>query len=241
MLSIVQHVFNTWTSGTTVAVTITANAAGNLLIVSQANSPGNLTLTGVTDNASGGSNSYSSFPGSTVQPDATRVAEVWYCLQAAHAGATTITATFNGTPTANTTVFVQEVSGFITPAIDGNGVTSSSVGAVTLAGGTITITNLPARSDFLLGICYGEFVINQNPTTGNEFTGLDVSVPGAQSQAVCALITSGTGPHNASWTQTGSNNLLTSTVAFKETTPVIPVSQVKVQQPFLLSPQQRTM
>lgn len=212
-LSLVQHkVAQTTASQLTVAVTVTSTAVGALLVVCTGNN-GTRTVVSVTDNATGGSNTYVQASGAagTTGVDQT---DVWYCLSAAHAGATTVTVTFSGVAgTFNKEAWVFEVSGFTSAAFDlAANVTNGTGVASTDTGASVTTTS---TTGFLVGVITTSFTIAANPKAGNEFTsGGDIS---ATSDAACSLISSTATAHQPVWTDgTATASFCSSTAAFKE-------------------------
>lgn len=207
-ISLVQHKFNSSASGTTVAVTIAANSAGNLIVVGAGGGSSSVTVTGVTDNATGGSNTYVQASGARATATGHMV-DCWYVLSAAHAGATTVTVTFSGSISGD--AFVMEVSGFTNCALDVVGVVNNGAQSGGLAvGATVTTTS---TTGFIIAADITNNAVGANPHSGNEFTsGGDVD---ANSNAACSLISTTAAAHQPVWDDNGT--IFTSnTVAFKE-------------------------
>jgi hypothetical protein len=212
-LTEVQHKKNfSAANATTVAVTIAANSAGNLIAVGTDNNSSR-TVIGVADNATGGSNTYVQAT-SALGTNGGDSVDVWYVLSAAHAGATTVTVTFSGAAgTFSKNAWVMEVSGFITAGFDlANNVTNGTGSGTDDNGASVTTTS---TTGFVIGVMATGGTITGNPKTGNEFTaGGDIS----GGNAACSLISSTAAAHKPVWTDTGSNQTNAgSTAAFKET------------------------
>lgn len=95
-------------SGGNLPITVAATSAGNtLVVVGVAVSGGQALITGVTDNASGGSNTYTKAIGAGNS-------SVWYCLNAPNGGATIVTIVYTSGKSQG---WVVEESG--TSALDG--------------------------------------------------------------------------------------------------------------------------
>ena len=149
-------------------ITVPATTAGNLIVVCVMAGNGNNRVTSVTDNATGGSNTYVQCTGArsavtTGINGNRRFSDIWYCEGAARGGATTITVNFNNN-TANfpSGVGVLEYSGALsTGAFLTAGANSGSanpavcpslsvstdgdvlVTCITLAGGSVTSVASP--------------------------------------------------------------------------------------------------
>ena len=210
-ITVVQHKHAAWASGSTIAVTITANSASNMLVVCAANRT-TLTVSTVADNATGGSNTYTQFgAGSAHGVNGTRESDCFKTLSAAHAGATTVTVTFSGTVTNSAHAEVWEVSGFVTAAEDGgnhNGTTGANP-----AGASVTTTS---TTGFCVGALETNGSLTANPAAGNEFTSGGDSASGADNYGFVSLISSTAAAHNPAWTAT-SAAWVESTACFKET------------------------
>jgi hypothetical protein len=137
-------------SGTTCAETITSSGSGNLLVVSTLVSAAAITVTSVTDNATGGSNTY-------VQATSSRAAttvlsgDIWFAKNSSP-GATTVTVHFNNS-SAGCVVQTMEYAGADVSApfeigISGTGLTSTT--AITAS----TTTSLPG--DLIFAAVGGE-------------------------------------------------------------------------------------
>ncbi|HMD31667.1 MAG TPA: hypothetical protein VKG84_07140 [Candidatus Acidoferrales bacterium] len=218
--SIVQHQKGTSTaSAVTVAVSVTSTSAGNSLIACPANL-GNRTVSGVTDNAAGGTNTYTQGVGSQDTQNNTTVGNVdcWYALNTSHGGATAITVTFSGAAgTFGKAVFFYEVAGFTTAAFDA---AANLAGAGQGAGTTDTGAPVTTTSTkgFVVGIICSAAFVASNPASGNAFNAggdTDGAVTGC---AAASLISTTAAAHTPVWTDGASGRVFnSSTTAFKET------------------------
>lgn len=209
-ISIVQHVAKAQAAGSSsIAITVAATSAGNLLVVIVGGNPNTVTISSVTDNATGGSNTYAQRSGAR-GTDASRFIDCWRSLSAAHGGATTITITGSGANVEDAEFW--EVSGFTTAgddvaAVVNNGVQSGG----TATGAAVTTTS---TTGFIVAGDMTSAGVTANPKAGNEFTsGGDID---ANSNAFCSLISTTAASHQPAWSDTGTS-FTSNTVAFKET------------------------
>src|SRR5260221_1950926 len=168
LTSLVQHkVGETALNQATVAITVASTSAGNLGVVGAMNT-GTLTVTGVADNAAGGSSVYTQVPSATFNGTANDKGDVWVCTSL-KAGVTTVTITFSIADTSIKDGFFCEVSGLTSPVTDGVSVLSAQTGAgdSTDTGAAVTTT---VTDGFIFAAIVTSNSITQNPKTGNEFT-----------------------------------------------------------------------
>lgn len=208
-IAIVQHggVVNDGTNGNTAVGTISSTTA-NLIVCAISRSV-NDTVTGVIDNIG---NTYIQATSARGGAGAS-FCDVWYCATAG-AGVTTVTVTYTITSTATRKLDVFEVSGFTTAGLDvaagggHNGIANVYVGE------TLTTTS---TSGFIVGTINMTSTVDQNPTTGNEFTsGGDLIGTGG---AACSLLSVTATTHTPSWhcTALPTAAYSNSVAAFKET------------------------
>lgn len=230
-ITLVQHKSNSSASGTTLAVTIAANSANNLIVVVAGGGSATITVTGVSDNATGGSNTY--VQAASARATATgHMIDCWYVLSAAHAGATTVTVTFSSSISGD--AFVMEVSGFTTAALDVVGTVNNGVQSGGQAtGASVTTTS---TTGFIIAGDITNAGVTANPHAGNEFTsGGDVD---GNSNAACSKISSTAAAHQPVWDDTGTV-FVSNTVAFKESSGssgVFEDDSFKVSIPGLIEP-----
>jgi hypothetical protein len=214
MTALVQHATNGTTANqATVAVTIAASTAGNHIIVGAGNN-GGLTVTGVTDNATGGSNVYSQIAGAQSDRDggAGGKGDVWASLSTPRGGATTVTITFSSATTNVKVGFVDEVSGLVGASLDVAAVVNQQTTGTTDSGASVTTSS---TDGFVFGLCITGNGITANPAAGNEFTaGGDIESV-ISLWAACSLISTTAAAHQPKWTDTAGQNFCASTVAFK--------------------------
>lgn len=198
-------------SGKTLTVSIPATTAGDMIVVAVGGSSSSRTVSSVTDNAIGGSNTYTQV--SNARHTATNIfADVWVSLKTANSGATVVTITYSNNVTLRDAE-VWVVSGFSNATVDvvsgiNNGVTSGG----TSTGASVTTTT---PVEFIAAFITSSATVTANPKTGNEFTsGGDINGNG---DAGASLITTTAGAHQPVWTDTGTA-FASATVAFKENT-----------------------
>jgi hypothetical protein len=217
MTTLVQHkVGETSANQATVDVTVTSTTAGNLGVVCGMNT-GTLTISGVADNAPGGSSVYAQVPGSTFHGNANDMGEVWRCLSL-KGGATTVTITFSAADTSIKDGFFSEVSGLSSPVTDGVNTVSAQTGAGTTDTGAAITTG--ATDGIAFGYINTSGGVVSNPAGGNEFTsGGDVQA--TTGNAAVSLIYTTAASHTPVWTDVNSGATYgAATVAFKSgTTP----------------------
>jgi hypothetical protein len=187
-------------------LSIPATGTGNLIAVAVMFS-GGTSITRISDNASGGGNTYvSAGARSTVGPLST---EIWYAVNS-KPGATLVTPTFTAaSPHVELTAW--EVSG----------VSSLAPDAVGIASGSITVNNVPGPAvttkqpgDFVLSVLFSGSASFSSISSGNEFTN-DFKTFG-NGWAHITSNSSSAGTHQASWfTSAPSGRYCASTVAFR--------------------------
>ena len=186
-------------------LTIPAIGSGHLIAVAIMFN-GKTSVTGVSDNASGGSNTYvSAGARATTSAWAT---EIWYAVSS-RPGATVVTPTFAGSPT-SVQITVWEVSG----------ISSLTPDAINTSSGSVTLNNTPGAAvtttqagDFIVSILLANSASFSAITSGNEFT--DDFTTFGNGWAHITGASTGAATHQASWhTATPVGVYCSSTVAF---------------------------
>jgi hypothetical protein len=109
-ISRVQAVSVVNTTGTQTLITISATGSGNLIVVTLIGGPGGQDISSITDNATGGSNTYIATPNGYIN-DGSHVADTWYAKNI-NSGATTVTVNINtSTGSGNCVIGITEYSG----------------------------------------------------------------------------------------------------------------------------------
>lgn len=209
---VVQHNKNDSgsTGLTTLAVTVSATASGNIIVVGVAGGNTTNTATGVTDNGSGGSSTYTLVSGTAGGPDPGGGFTSFYWTTSSHSGATTITATYSSVDFPM--VVVWEVSGFTTPVVDGTNTIDTTSGTTTANGASITTTG---ATSFVAAIITLDHSVSQNPKVGNEFTsGGDIGA--ATGGAGTSLVSVSAAAHQPVWLTTAAATYVSSTMGVKE-------------------------
>jgi hypothetical protein len=169
-----------------------ATGSGNLLAVVLTYYPVSAnTVTSMTDNATGGSNTYTQVPGAfglTGTPPA-GTTDIWYCPNC-KSGATTLTITFSATVTFQQGGLLEYSGVALSSPIDVAGVVTQQTGATT-SGPNLTITN---AGDVLVAVC----------NVGNTVTGVNApwvseGNPNNQS-AVAQYLPGATGTYSPTFT-----------------------------------------
>lgn len=168
---------------------------------------GGTSVSSVSDNATGGSNTYvSAGARATIGKQST---EIWYAVNS-KSGATVVTPTFAGSPT-HVEITVWEVSGISALLPDVTNITSGTVTLNNTPGPAVTTTQV---GDFILSVL---FAINSNftaITSGNEFTNDFRTYGNGWAHITSTSATAGT--HQASWyTPSPTGAYCASTVAFR--------------------------
>jgi hypothetical protein len=186
-------------------LTIPANAAGHLLVVAMAFNE-KTSVTGVTDNAAGGSNPYVSAGARSTT--STWSMEIWYAANV-NGGATVVTPTFAGSPT-SVQITVWEVSGISHSAPDVTNISSGNVTSDNTAGAAVTTTQV---GDFIVSTLLANTADFTSITSGNPFT--DDFTTFGNGWAHITSSTDAAGAHQASWsTASPTGAYCSSTVAF---------------------------
>jgi hypothetical protein len=212
--TVIQHKVNdSIVAGSTISVTVTSTTIGNLLVVGVAHINNAVTVASVSDNASGGSNTYVQAAGAAAvistggNPAAT---DLWYVLNATNGGATTVTVTLSASD-AYRAIWVWEAHPTTTVVFDaaahadnqtGSGTDNAGASVTTTAKGFIVSLDAPLNS------------VVANPKAGNNFTsGGDIAANGP---AGASLISTASGTYQAVWTDSASGDkYCSSTAAFK--------------------------
>lgn len=179
----------------TLAATVTSTTLGNSIIVCTGNTSLGITALTVTDNASGGTNTYTARPTS----NATHLTSDFstYCfdsLNTPRGSATTVTVTFSSTPGyAKVDIWeIHKSTGTVSFDSSGTSFISNGTGTGTaLTGPSVSTTGVP---EFIAASVLVNDAVTAAPAAGNNFTaggGIDVSVGGGAG-ASRILTTSGT-------------------------------------------------
>jgi hypothetical protein len=203
---------NSCTNQSSIAVTINASGLGNLLAVGAITSNVEGMITGITDNASGGSNSYVSanaFAARTIAG-----VDIWYAKNS-KAGASTITV--NASSGGLFGVVVWELSGVDTIAPLHSTSTLNTQPASSSPVGATATTTIPAAAIVSL------------ITAFNTITGIHAGNPFTNDYTVCNegqahLIATSSGAFSAQWDQSVAGEYGTNAVSFKPAPPGIQVS-----------------
>ncbi|MGZ3792763.1 MAG: hypothetical protein ACXVCP_10460 [Bdellovibrio sp.] len=186
---------------------IPPTSAGNLLVIPIVYGYNTNSVVSISDNASGGSNSYvtanarasygGAWAGST---------EIWYAKNI-KAGATSITVTLNGSASAD--MWVLEVSGMSTTApLDSAAVTNDAVlSGNTTAGSSLTVSN---PGELVVSV----IVLDTSVTgihSGNGFTALGIT----NGNNAAYRFSPSAGSYGAVWDTSVSGHYCSSTAAFK--------------------------
>ena len=187
------------------SLTIPATVGGHLLVVAMAFN-GKTSVTGISDNASGGSNTYVSAGARSTT--STWSMEIWYAVNA-NPGATVVTPTFAGSPS-SVQITVWEVSGISHSVPDASNISSGNVTANNTPGAAVTTTQV---GDFIVSTLLANTADFTSITSGNEFTDDFTTFGNGWAHITSATATSGT--HQASWkTASPTGVYCSSTVAF---------------------------
>lgn len=190
--------------------TISASQAGNALIIGfgALDSAGTIVITGITDNAPGGTNTYVQATNAFSRDGTFGFSDVWYCLSA-KAGVTSITVAAPGSSGYRST-WVFEVSGITAFEV------ANHVGGV-LATDFFGAAVNTAGPGFIVATAFVNAAVTQNPKTGNEFNaGGNIDSGGP---AACSAITTAGGSHQPEWIQSSSSDVASSTAAFNAPVP----------------------
>jgi hypothetical protein len=186
-------------------LTIPATGTGHLIAVAMMFN-GKTSVTGVSDNATGGSNTYVSAGARATT--STWSTEIWYAVSS-KSGATVITPTFAGSPT-SVQITAWEVSGVATSAPDATNTSSGSVTLNNIPGPAVTTTQ---AGDFIVSILLANSASFTAISSGNEFTDDFTTLGNGWAHITSTSATAGA--HQASWyTASPVGVYCASTVAF---------------------------
>lgn len=199
--SLVQFQQNTDnTNNTTIAVTVTATGAGNLIVIA-ANNNDNRTITGVSD----GTSAFTQATGARGNFGANS-SDIWYLLSS-NAGKTTFTVTFSGNSTTKD-IFFWEVSGNGTATFDNAKHINNGTVAATDNGVEITTVG----ASFIASAINTGGTIIAAPAVGNAFTtGGGIN---ARGHAAVSLSTAVPGTYTSAFSDSGSGQFANATAAF---------------------------
>ena len=191
-------------AGSITSLTIPATVTGNLIAVAiMVNA--NASVANVSDNASGGSNTYVSAGARATLGGLST--EIWYAVNS-RSGATVVTPTFVGSPT-HVEITVWQVSGVSMLPPDATNISTGTV-VTNTPGPAVTTTQ---AGDFVLSAIFAGNTSFTRISTGNEFTN-DVKT-GGNGWAHITSNSSSAGTHQASWyTAAPAGKYCASTVAF---------------------------
>jgi hypothetical protein len=186
---------------------IAASGAGHLIVIAVQMGSG-VTVSSVTDNATGGSNTYAQATGARATNTSTGDAvDIWYA-KGSRAGATTITINLSsGIPSSMT---AWEVAGVSTTApFDAAAAASTQAASASPQGPALTTT---AVGDFIVSAA----VVANSVTgifAGNEFTNDTLSNGNGFAHLTSNTATAGS--HRAQWSQSPSGSFCATAAAFK--------------------------
>jgi hypothetical protein len=185
-------------------LTIPATGTGNLIAVALTFN-GTTSVAGVSDNASGGSNTYVSAGARSTFGNLST--EIWYAVNSMP-DATAVTPTFVGSPT-YVGITSWEVSGLSTLAPDAANVAFGTVVSNT-PGPAVTTTQV---GDFIVSVLFAPVATFTGISSGNEFT--DDFTTDGDGWAHITSTSATAGTHQASWfTAAPAGKYCASTVAF---------------------------
>jgi hypothetical protein len=143
-------------AGTLTAFPITltqATGSGNLLVVAITYFPNTVaSITSVTDNATGGSNTYTQVPSAYahIAAGSNGSSDLWYCANC-KSGATTVTINFSVTVTFEQGGVLEYSGAALSSPVDvSNNVSNGSAAATTFTGPTLATTN---PGDVVVAVC----------------------------------------------------------------------------------------
>ena len=191
--------------GNITSLTIPATGSGHLLAVALIFN-GKTSVASISDNATGGSNTYVSAGARATS--STWSSEIWYAASS-KAGATVVTPTFAGSAT-SIEIAVWEVSGLSTSAPNATNTSSGSVTASNTPGASVTTTQV---GDFIVSVLNANTADFTTISSGNEFTNDFTTSGNGWAHITSTSATAGT--HQASWyTSSPTGTYCSSTVAF---------------------------
>ncbi|MGB6260340.1 MAG: hypothetical protein WBG09_19495 [Candidatus Sulfotelmatobacter sp.] len=186
-------------------LTIPATGTGHLIAVAMMFN-GKTSVASVSDNATGGSNTYVSAGARATT--STWSTEIWYAVSS-RPGATVLTPTFAGSPT-SVQITVWEVSGVSSLSPDATNISSGSVTLNNIPGPAVTTTQ---AGDFIVSVLLANTADFTGITSGNEFTDDFTTLGNGWAHITSTSATAGT--HQASWyTASPVGVYCASTVAF---------------------------
>lgn len=186
-------------------ISVATTGSGNLIVVGIASGNTSELISGLTDNASSGGNSYTE--ASFVHDTNGGSAEIWYVANS-KSGATTLTITGPNSSGFNFSAWVAEFSGVKTISpVDGSPAVTNN-GAATTVVSAPKVTTTTARS-----------VVISMATVANSITGIHSGSPFIpdilNGDDLAYYISSATGSYGAVWNQNTSGSYAATTVAFK--------------------------
>jgi hypothetical protein len=230
----------------TVQCTLSATLAGCVLIavlIEDGSSGENWTA--VSDNING-TTGWQQVSNAAAKGSGSCSTDIWVHLNPG-AGVTTVTATRDASSLNPKVIFVKEISGFITPAVDVGSNTVSGTGG-TAPNDYTAPAGVASTSDSVIvsGIVSPGTAMTAAPKVGNEFTsdptsGNDIT----NSVASATLITTVSGSHTCVFTGNDpAQSFNASTVVLKETGSsappnIIPVVVAPLERPFNMMPGRR--
>jgi len=200
-------VHKTGKGGAITSLTIPATGTGHLLAVALIFN-GTTSVTGISDNATGGSNTYRSARARGTSNIWST--EIWYAVSS-RAGATIVTPTFASAPT-SVMIAVWEVSGISSAPLDAANTVTGNLTSNNTPGAPVTTSQ---AGDFIVSIMLASTANVATISSGNEFTN-DFGLFG-NGWAHITSTAAAAGTHQASWfTSSPSGIYLSSTAAFHQ-------------------------
>jgi hypothetical protein len=191
--------------GNITSLTIPATGTGHLIAVAMMFN-GKTSVASVSDNATGGSNTYVSAGARSTT--STWSTEIWYAVSS-KSGAMVVTPTFAGSPT-SVQITVWEVSGISSLTPDATNTSSGSVTLNNTPGPAVTTTQ---PGDFIVSILLANTADFTGISSRNEFTDDFTTLGNGWAHITSTSATAGT--HQASWyTASPVGVYCASTVAF---------------------------
>lgn len=193
-------------SSTSVAATVSATGAGNLIVVIPQFSTGSGSATGVTD----GTTAFQQAETLTASNSGTRVLTAWYLLSA-NAGKTTLTATRSGAAdTDQKILFFFEFTGFTTCAYDvGAELDSQTASGTLITGAAVNTTGTG---------CVAAAEINDTGSVSSSGGGFTFGTENDYGNASAYKLDTTSGTYTPTFTSSASNESYGAiTIAFKET------------------------
>jgi hypothetical protein len=217
-VTVVQHKYvGSSSTGATLALTVTATAAGNMIVAAGFCASPTQTMT-ITDNATGGANTYTGATSSIAiggAGDWNQTEEMFTTLGGTHGGATTVTLTCSGSNGGRSLEAweVHASSGTWALATSNNNRSVAPTGAAspfTETGPGLTVSGA-STSWFCGAFQFGSTVLN-NPATGSVWTsGGDIDNVFGDGGAI-SFVTSTGGTYTPSW-NTSNKSINFSTTA----------------------------